>query len=129
MGDSSFEMGEKLAGRKLPDDFKAFMIANGGLSHYERIFISDSGTEWEVHTYLSNTEFYDLTKEFAETYTRKMVPFAMDPGGWHFCLCVEEDDFGAVYVNRWTDYPPEEQFLKIADSFEAFINGLRREEV
>jgi hypothetical protein len=41
---------------------------------------------------------------------------------------MDDDDFGTIYINRWTDHLPEEQFLKIADSFEEFINGLHAED-
>ncbi|MBK9580663.1 MAG: SMI1/KNR4 family protein [Saprospiraceae bacterium] len=54
----------------------------------------------------------------------KKIPFAYDPGGWHFCLSFDEDTFGKVVVNRWSDHLPEDQFIVIADSFEEFINGL-----
>ena len=37
-------------------------------------------------------------------------------------------DYGKIIVNRWTDYLPEEQFLVISNSFEEFINGLKRED-
>jgi hypothetical protein len=56
------------------------------------------------------------------------VPFAYDPGGWHFCLSFDADTYGKIIINRWTDHLPEEQFLVIADSFEEFINGLQTEE-
>ena len=52
----------------------------------------------------------------------------MDPGGWHFCLSIDEKDYGTIIVNRWTDHSEENQFLKIADNFEEFIDGLITED-
>ena len=128
MGDSNTSHIESIIGSPLPDNFKEFLKENGGLSHYERIYIDNQNTHWEVISYLSYVELYKLTDEFKGAYERKLVPFAFDAGGWHFCLCFDESDYGTIIVNRWTDHIPEEQFLKIADSFDDFINGLKKEE-
>ncbi len=124
----SLESIENIIKEKFPVEFTQFMVLNGGLSHYERIFTDKDKTLWEVQSYLNYSELYNLTKEFFEVYQRKLVPFAYDLGNWHFCLCMDEKDFGCIIVNRWTDYPKEEQFLKIANSFEEFIDGLQAEE-
>lgn len=128
MGDSNFRMIEDIVQSKLDLDFKDFMKVNAGLSHYERIYKDSNIKEWEVHQYVDFTEMYDLTTEFVNSYKRKLVPFAFDGGGWHFCLCLDESDHRAIYINRWTDHLPEDQFLKIAESFQDFINGLQKEE-
>lgn len=128
MGDASIRLVEESIASTFSENFKDFMKENGGLSHFERYFIDKENTQWEVNSYCNFTELYKLTEEFLKSYHRKLVPFAFDAGGWHFCLCIEEKDYGTVIINRWTDYLPEEQFLKIADSFEDFINGLKTEE-
>lgn len=120
---------EEIINSKLPETFKDFLKENGGLSHYERIFIDKEETNWEVNSYVNYKELVNLTTEFSDAYKRKLVPFAFDPGGWHFCLCLDEgDDNGKIIINRWTDHALEEQFLVIADSFEEFINGLKTED-
>jgi hypothetical protein len=120
---------EKIVEKSLPVVFQNFMKSNGGLSHYERIFIDKEETHWEVNVYLNYSDMYKLTEEFLQSYKRKLVPFAFDGGGWHFCLCMDEgNDYGKIIINRWTDHLPEEQFLVIADNFEEFINGLKTEE-
>ncbi len=129
MGDSNIRHIESIIDSKLTENFKMFLKDNGGLSHFERYFIDDAQTQWEVQKYFTYTELFKLTKEFLENYKRKLVPFAYDLGGWHFCLCIDEGaNYGKIIVNRWTDHLPEEQFLVIAESFEEFINGLRTEE-
>jgi SMI1-KNR4 cell-wall len=129
MGDSNIRHIESIIGSPLSENFKEFLKENGGLSHYERYFIDKAQTQWEVQKYLTYVELFKLTEEFLREYKRKLVPFAFDPGGWHFCLCMDEGaDYGSIIINRWTDHLPEEQFLKIANSFEEFIDRLKTEE-
>jgi SMI1-KNR4 cell-wall len=129
MGDSNMRHIESIIGSSLSENFKSFLKENAGLSHYERYFFDREQTQWEVKKYLTYSELYKLEEEFIKEYHRKLVPFAFDGGGWHFCLCMDEGvDFGSIIVNRWTDHLPEEQFLVIADNFEEFINGLKTEE-
>ena len=129
MGDSNMKHIESIIGLPLSENFKKFLKENGGLSHYERYFTDKVQTNWEVKKYLTYTELFKLTEEFLKEYNRKLIPFAYDGGGWHFCLCMDEGvDYGKIIVNRWTDYLPEEQFLVISNSFEEFINGLKRED-
>lgn len=93
------------------------------------IFFDEAQTKWEVQKYLTYSELFELTRELTEKYHRKLIPFAYDLGGWHFVLCMDEGaNYGSVIINRWSDYLPNEQFLRIADSFESFIDGLKTEE-
>lgn len=125
--DFSISMIEDLLKDKLPDYFKEFLKRYAGLNHYECIFFSQENVQWEVNSYMIFNGIFKATEEIINMLNRRMVPFAIDGGGWHFCLSMEEDK-NSVYVNRWTDHLPEEQLLKIADSFEEFIIGLKRED-
>ncbi|HEX7904185.1 MAG TPA: SMI1/KNR4 family protein [Chitinophagaceae bacterium] len=128
MGEASVQMLEQIVGEKFSENFREFLKENSGLSHYENIFIDKDGTRWQIQQYNMFKDLYGLTEEFLKTYKRKLIPFAYDPGRWHFCLCFDPgDDYGAIIVNRWTDHLPEEQFLKIADNFEHFIDNLKRQ--
>jgi len=117
---------ERLIGHSFSDNFKTFMTENAGLSHYENMFTDSRGVDWEVQTYNQFKDLYGLTEEFKNHGWGLKVPFAFDPGGWHYCLSFDNDSYGKIIVNRWTDHSPEEQFLIIADSFEIFIDGLHR---
>ncbi len=128
MNDSSLNTIEALIGKKFNMDFRFFMKGNAGFSHRENTFIDFEKTIWTIIVFENFSTIYKLTDEFASNGWGKMIPFASELGGWHFCLCMEEKDHGSIYVNRWTDHLPEGQFLKIADSFEEFINGLKTEE-
>ena len=120
---------ENIVGNKIPDLARSYIKKYGGLMIAEKYFFDKNGLEWELSQFNLFKELHGLTEEFLREYKRKLIPFAYDPGGWHYCLCFDEgEDYGKIIVNRWTDHLPEEQFLVIADDFEEFINGLKREE-
>jgi len=122
---------EKAIGSNLPESLKGLIVKYAGLAVLENTFWDKNNTEWELQTFDHVASMVDLTKEFIEKGWGKKLPFAFDPGGWHYCLSFEEESFGKVVVNRWSDHSPEDQFVVIADSLEDFINGLeeRREEL
>lgn len=117
---------EKEVGNQLPAELIEVIKNYGGLAVLEDKFTDNNDVEWEIQAFDNIASIIDLTKEFKENSWGSKVPFAFDPGGWHFCLSLDEDTFGKIIVNRWTDYSPEEQFVVIANSFEEFINGLKR---
>ena len=114
----------------MPDQLVHVLGDYSGSSVVEDTFIEYSGKDCKLKTFDTFPFIIDLTKEFRESGWGLKVPFAYDPGGWHFCLSFDEDARGKVFVNRWTDHAPEEQFVVIANSFEEFIEGLgpRRED-
>ena len=126
LGSGNIKLIERAIEQKLPLNFKEFIIVNAGLSHYENIFTDTQGYVWEVTQYNQYKDLIGLFKEFKQSGFGLKLPFAYDPGGWHFCLSFDKETFGKIIINRWTDHSPEEQFLVIADSFEEFINGLQR---
>jgi len=124
LGSGDIKLLERSVGYSFPEDFKNFMIENSGLNHYENLFKSETGTVWEVQRYNLPGDLHRLTEEFKENGLGLKIPFAYDPGGWHYCLSFDPDTFGKIIVNRWTDHDKDEQFLIIAESFESFINAL-----
>lgn len=115
---------EKIIEDKIPQIVRDYIKKYGGDMIKERYFFDSNGLEWELAQFNLFKDLHGLTKEFLEQYQRKLIPFAYDGGGWHFCLSFDTDTYGKIIINRWTDHLPEEQFLVIADSFEEFINGL-----
>jgi len=96
-----------VVGIELPNELISIIEKYGGLAVLEDKYIDSNNNEWELQTFDHIASIIDLTKEFKEKGWGLKVPFAYDPGGWHFCLT-------------------EEQFLVIANSFEEFIDGLKR---
>lgn len=125
--DFELNMIEDLLDSTIPIVVRDYIKKYGGDAIDERYFEDKQGLVWEISQFNKFKDIYGLSKEFLKEYKRKLVPFAYDPGGWHFCLNLDEQDFGSILINRWTDHLPEEQFLKIADSFEEFIDGLHAE--
>lgn len=102
------------------------MKKSAGLRYMESYFLDKKGNLWVVAEYNLAAELHKLTREFKDHGWGLKIPFAFNSSGWHFCLSFDEDTFGKIIINRWTDHSPEEQFIVIADSFEEFINGLQR---
>jgi hypothetical protein len=121
----SFEREESII---IPEIYKEFIVEYQGSGVNEILYYDKSNTLWILNAFSEYEDMTALYKELKSGYGRKLIPFAYDPGGWHFCLCLDDEYFGTIYINRWTDHLPEEQFLKIADSFEEFINGLHAED-
>ena len=121
------DMLEKLFQKPIPPGAGPFLQKYAGLSPYERVYIDKNGESWGLSQFNLFKDIYGLGEEFMKVGWGKYLAFAYDDGGWHFCICMDDKDYGAIYINRWTDHLPHEQFLKIADSFEAFIMALQQD--
>lgn len=119
-----FKLLEELVGHTLSPSFKEFLAKYAGLGIEEEYFLDDQKYDWIVATFCSSKDMYDLTREFMDSGWGKKIPFAYDEGGWHFCLCFDDNLFEKIVINRWTDYDVDEQFVVIADDFDDFINRL-----
>jgi hypothetical protein len=126
--DFELNMIENLLAEKIPHIARFYIQKYSGDMIKEKYFVDYNNLEWELSQFNDFKNLHGLAKEFLENYHRKLVPFAYDPGGWHFCLSFDADTYGKIIINRWTDHMPEEQFLVIADSFEEFIDGLKSED-
>lgn len=127
-GKRSFGYLEEMSGFKLSENFVNFMTKYAGLSVVERFYNDSDNRKWELQSFDSILNAAKLSKEFKENGWGLKLPFAFDPGGWHYCISYEEETYSKILVNRWTDHLPEDQFVVIANSYEDFINGLDVEE-
>jgi hypothetical protein len=117
---------ENAIGGSLPVSLNEVILKYAGLRVLEDTYEDKSKVLWEIQSFDNVASMVDLTKEFIVKGWGKKLPFAFDPGGWHYCLSFDEDTYGKVIVNRWTDHEEKDQFLLIAESFEEFIEGLKR---
>lgn len=104
-----------------PNEMLEFFKKNNGGSPYKKEFMVDD-MEYEVRCFLSfNCEDYNAIQKPLDSFQKetkgKIVPVAKDSGDSYFCLNVEN---GKVYY--WDK--DENNYYKIADTFEAFINHL-----
>lgn len=56
-----------------------------------------------------------------------LIPFATDPGGNPYYVSLGKNDYLSVYIDTISSRGYKEPILKIADSFEEFIDGLQPE--
>jgi len=124
-GKRYFNLLEEFIGCYLSNSFKEIMIGYAGLMILEDNYRDKNGTIWELQSFDNIVSVLQLTKEFKENGWGLKIPFAYDPGGWHFCLSFDKESYGKIIINRWTDHSPEEQFLVIAENFDEFINSLQ----
>lgn len=123
-GKRSFEYLEQMSGFNLSENFVKFMTKYAGLAVVERFYNDSNKYKWELQSFDDILSSAKLSKEFKENGWGLKLPFAFDPGGWHYCISYEEKTYNKILVNRWTDHLPEDQFIVISNSFEDFINGL-----
>jgi hypothetical protein len=128
IGTGDFKLIQRDFTNAIPENLKAVLREYAGLAVEENTFTDKKSRLWILQSFQNTADLHKLPKEFLDAKWGQWIPFAYDPGGWHFCLSMSDDDYNSVYINRWTDHKPEDQFIKIADSFEEFIDGLRRED-
>jgi hypothetical protein len=132
IGDKEIKLLQKYISNEseMPEGFFDFLNKYQGAKLLEFIFVDRNKTTWVLGFIMKFTEMLELTQEyFNENKQNYFIPFASDAGGWHFCLSFQKKDFGSVYIYRWSDYKPEDAYLKIANSFEEFIDGLQSENI
>ncbi|MNR56192.1 hypothetical protein D3C85_1767220 [compost metagenome] len=72
---------------------------------------------------------YDFIKEFKEEGLGKKLPFAIDNGGWAFCISFDEKSMDKIllYQMEMELKTKDDAFELVANSFEEFINGLQED--
>jgi cell wall assembly regulator SMI1 len=132
---------------RLPDDYRAFMLANNGGRPTLSCFTVGEDTdgslvEWffAIHDQpYEEPEDWDpesrelppyfgqplegVLKDFRSEHSAKdLLPVARDPGGNLICLGISGKRAGGVW---WYDHETE-TFAKLAESFTAFLAGLTK---
>ncbi len=125
IGEGSFRHAQKEFKNQIPELVKLCLVKYGNSSIKEDVYIDNKNTEWILSAFSNSTDVMKLPKEFKDAGWGEWFPFAFDQGGWHFCINMSDHDYGSVYVNRWSDHKPKDQFVKIANSFEEFMNELK----
>lgn len=114
-----------------PDYFKAFLLTYGGTIIEESKYLS----QYTVNVILPLLENRNASIEMILPVVRDeeegvgrndLIPFATDPGGRPFYVSIGESDNGCVYYDV-IGMVSEGPVRKIADSFSAFINSLRKD--
>jgi hypothetical protein len=119
--------------KSIPKSFIKFLLKNNGGRASEVVFTENNGTHHVVNDFLPLTENRNgsirslLPLVNDERPLIEWLPFGYDPGGWVFCICLKDEDYGKIYLFRM-DKIYEDNFDYVCNSFEDFINGLRTED-
>ncbi|MPQ44940.1 SMI1/KNR4 family protein [Clostridium tarantellae] len=129
---------EQSIGFSLPDDYKQFLIKyNGGTAkvRYSNFNVKDLNEDIPLDVlYGLNIEekVLDLqyvNDEFIDDIFPNSIIIGDDPGS-SMIILINDNDFKGIYYWDYSFYFPqsseEENTYKIADSFKAFINGLKK---
>ena len=121
---------ERELGRKFPDFFVEFIRRYAGKSVVENTYYNIH-KKYSLNSFCSYRMLFDNIKMFKdEKFSGIWIPFAIDNGGWIYCICLSEPKEGGIFLYQMEmPYKNEEKaFEFVSDSFEKFINGLQSTE-
>jgi SMI1-KNR4 cell-wall len=119
---------------QLPEYLKTFILKYGSARVYENW----TNKKWYIDTFLNPYDSKNVDMAMIIPQLRHvegdeldiarydLVPFAYEIGSWYFCLSIGEKDYGHVYITGW-DEETQTNLIKLANSFEDFINSLQRD--
>jgi hypothetical protein len=114
----------------IPECLKDYLKTYSNLSVNERFFVNKEGKLFAIAQFIDYRMMNGFLVEFKCENLGKKIPFAIDDGGWIFVLSLDVSTEGQILLHQteleWKT--PEEAFEKVSDTFEDFINGLKREE-
>lgn len=120
---------ENEVGIKIPDNIKDFISEYADLSVKENKYINSDGKLFEISQFITYKMMYDFVKEFKEQGLGKKLPFAIDNGGWVFCISFDDESIDKILLYQmeieWKT--KKDAFELVANSLEDFINDLQEE--
>lgn len=126
-----FDRISKLLNAEIPQELKSILQDYAELGVRENTYSNALGKVFPLASFCSYRMIYDFLEEFNRGGFEKIIPFAIDNGGWVYCLSIDENIYGKVYLFQM-EMPYEneiEAFEFVANSFEEFIDGLQPEEL
>lgn len=137
LGTKALEDFEQIIQYRLPEDYRKYLLDFNGAEPINTICsISDDEGETRIHGMLGihdGPEYCRIESNFGDNNsTRKtgLLAFAYDQGGNDFCICLLPKHYGEVYFyDHESSYADDiVTLIKIADSFDCFIESLTSEE-
>ncbi|MGJ8733359.1 MAG: SMI1/KNR4 family protein [Cellulophaga sp.] len=132
---SDFQKIENQFGFKVPDVLKNFLLLYEGLylNEEESYYKTKLGSTYEVNSVLylykseSGASIESILEGHLEEGIKGFVPFAIDSGGWDYCVSINQETSGQVWVDKF-DSGEENPMEFVSESFEDFISNLGSEE-
>ena len=121
---------QSILGKEFPKYMIEFLKEYVEAAVVEDRFTNNRNKVFYISMICTYRMIYDYIQEFKSENFGQFIPFAVDDGGYIFCLSLNEKNFGNVLLYQ-TDigYESEtEAFVLVADTFEEFINGLESRE-
>lgn len=110
---------------KLPESYKQhILINNGGIPKKDFLKEKEITVSCFYSIKYGENKIEDIIKNLQvleDVLPKNLFPFANDLGGNDFCISLEENNFGKIYI-WYHDTGGEKKF--IADSFQEFMNDL-----
>lgn len=122
---------EKREGLIIPKQLKDFWVRFNPIYTKQNVY-QKSGQKYfldRFYPFLSEYElsFQAVFPNLVDYLGREYLSFANDPGDWQFLISIKDNFNGEIYLCRMDEIIPN-SLIKIADSFEEFINGLKSED-
>ena len=111
-----------------PVNFSEFLKKYAGNSILENQYVDKANVSFNIRSFCEKND--RILKDYAIGIRAKSmglkIPFAFDDSQKAYCLCLDESDYGAVYLftltGTWNNV--DGTLEKICDSFFEFINNL-----
>jgi SMI1-KNR4 cell-wall len=130
LNDGQIEFLQNILGKEFPNYMIEFLKEYAETAVEESRFTNNKNKAFYISMFCTNRMIYDYIKELQSENFGQFIPFAVDDGGYVFCLSLNEKNFGNVLLYQTDNgYESEaEAFVLVADTFEEFINGLESRE-
>ncbi|MGJ8659858.1 MAG: SMI1/KNR4 family protein [Cellulophaga fucicola] len=124
-----FEIIEKKFKIKFPDFLKDFLVKYEG-DYFGSLFYKEEPVFKEILYLRTNNNFASIEsilEGHLEEGIKGFVPFAIDSTGWDYCVSINQETYGQVWVDKF-DNGEENPMDFVSESFENFISNLGSEE-
>ena len=123
-----FEIGEGIV---IPNPLKEFWKNYNPIYTEQNIYFKD-GEKYYLDRFFPFSDECELSFQtvfmaLGDYLKKEYLPFANDSGDWQFLVSINKESNGEIFLCRMDEIIPD-SLVKMSDSFEEFINGLKRDE-
>ena len=125
---------EQIIQYRLPEDYRKYLLSFNGAEPINTVCsISDDEGETSIHGMHDCPKYCRIESNFGDDNSTKktgLLAFAYEQGGNDFCICLQPKLYGEIYFyDHESSYVDDiDTLIKIADSFDCFIESLTSKE-